>query len=102
MLFMHGDYRPLTIDGARKDHAIAFTREYENTELVVIAALRCAAPIVGSDNVAPPGDWWRDTHIVLRDATATSSILSDDHLAGHEIQLKGMGTLPALVLLRRH
>jgi (1->4)-alpha-D-glucan 1-alpha-D-glucosylmutase len=102
MLFMHGDYRPLTIDGPGKDHAIAFAREYEDRELVVIAAMRCAALIVGSDNVAPPGRWWRDTHIVLQDAAITSSILSDNHFAGHEIQLKGMGALPALVLLRRH
>ena len=98
-LFAEGDYRPLAVEGARKDHVIAFTRHHGGSELIVVAAIRCAEPVLGSDRVAPPSAWWQDTQLVLpRSGGTITDILAT---GATDTRLAQMGPLPSLVMLRR-
>lgn len=64
-LFAHGDYSPLTVEGARAGHVLAFRREHDGHILICAAILRCATALAGTMRHAPPGDWWRDTRILM-------------------------------------
>lgn len=64
-LFRNGSYEPAKVSGPRKDHVIAFERRHDDTVLRCAFALRCAAPMVGSDKTSPPGWWWGDTQIAF-------------------------------------
>lgn len=58
LLFSHGEYIPLTVEGAYQDHMIAFARKYQRQWVLVVAALHTAAFENGTIN-------WKDTKIIL-------------------------------------
>ena len=63
-LFLEGDYQPLTVVGARKDHVLAFARHAGEAWAIVAAAVRCADGVVGrGDTIVPSADWWGDTAV---------------------------------------
>ncbi|WP_174297142.1 malto-oligosyltrehalose synthase [Sphingomonas bacterium] len=62
-LFAQGGYRPLTATGARAGHVIAFERRLAGRTLRLVAALRCAAPLLGQGTPVPPRAWWGDTAV---------------------------------------
>ncbi len=73
-LFTDGDYLPLTVSGARADHLIAFARRHDDAWAIVVvprlyAALASAASL--ESGVAPVGDTWGDTTIMLPDGVPT-------------------------------
>jgi len=60
-LFAEGDYRPLAVEGVRKDHVLAFARRHRNRTAVVAVPIRCAAVTAGTGTILPPAGWWGDT-----------------------------------------
>jgi (1->4)-alpha-D-glucan 1-alpha-D-glucosylmutase len=66
-LFAAGGYHPLPVEGARKDHVLAFARRHGAVTAVVAVPIRCAAAVAGSDAVVPAPDWWGDTVVVTQE-----------------------------------
>ncbi|MDA3951882.1 MAG: malto-oligosyltrehalose synthase [Spirochaeta sp.] len=71
-LFAAGSYLPLEVTGTRGEHVIAFMREFDNTQIVVIASrLMHAALASDGDTAGEPGpliaprEFWDDTAVVL-------------------------------------
>ena len=63
-LFCRGDYQPLTIQGQRERHVVAFARTHENAALVAVAG-RMYVGLQLDAETAPLGDVWADTTIAL-------------------------------------
>jgi (1->4)-alpha-D-glucan 1-alpha-D-glucosylmutase len=63
-LFAQGGYRPLPVEGARKDNVLAFARRHGTRSAVIAVPIRCAGAIAGSGAILPPSAWWGDTVIV--------------------------------------
>lgn len=76
-LFEKGVYIPLQVEGALKNHVIAFARDHGGARLVVVAPCRVARL-----KNPPCGDLWGDTRVMI-----------GAHLAGRENVLSG-GLLP--------
>lgn len=76
-LFARGHYQPLEVQGPRKDHLLAFSRNHED-QAVIIVVPRCIAAAfdVAADTTEKAhlpmveADFWQDTHIVLPAAMA--------------------------------
>lgn len=102
-LFSEGDYRPLTIDGDRKNNVIAFARRHDRTELIVALPIRCAESVLGSDRIAPPAEWWGDTHVKFMKSQAemTDIFTGNQVRPSAQLLLIQAGELPGLVLLRK-
>ena len=62
-MFRWGTYRRLPVSGERKDHILAFERRLGDRRLIVFVAIRCAAALCGSQQMAPDRSWWSDTAI---------------------------------------
>jgi (1->4)-alpha-D-glucan 1-alpha-D-glucosylmutase len=102
-LFSEGDYRPVSVQGARAGQTIAFARRRGDVELVAALPIRCADTVIGTDRIAPAAGWWEDTRLIL-DVTGgelDTVIGSPGANADGQIRLSQMGNVPALVLLHR-
>ncbi|KRE17583.1 hypothetical protein ASE66_29405 [Bosea sp. Root483D1] len=62
-LFVGATYRPLSVTGVRQDDVVAFLRETQDTALLVVAPLRCAAMVTAELTLSAA--WWQDTRIEL-------------------------------------
>ena len=74
-LFANGTYQPITVQGRRAEHVLAFARTYQDQRLTCVAAIRCADALAGSTKTTPDPEWWEDT--TLEDGRSVASILSD-------------------------
>ena len=64
-LFYGGEYHPLSVEGPKAQHVIAFARRLSNVTIVV-AVPRLIAGLLGDLNVPPTGEnVWQDTRIVV-------------------------------------
>jgi (1->4)-alpha-D-glucan 1-alpha-D-glucosylmutase len=64
-LYVHGDYRPLTVSGPRAAHVFAFARILERGAVVVIVP-RLTATLLPEPATAPVGRRvWADTRVML-------------------------------------
>ena len=63
LLYSDGSYEPMTADGARGRHCLAFRRTYGSDRLVVVVPCRVAAAMNGEDTV--PAQFWSDTHLAV-------------------------------------
>jgi malto-oligosyltrehalose synthase len=69
-VFQAGEYLPLTAQGARANHVVAFIRKLES-ESILVAAPRLAAGLLGDSDVPPIGpEIWEDTEILLTSGTS--------------------------------
>jgi (1->4)-alpha-D-glucan 1-alpha-D-glucosylmutase len=62
-LFLDGDYAPLAVTGARKEHVVAFARRLHEHE-VIVAVPRLTIGLTKGE-VAPLGDVWGDTRLIV-------------------------------------
>jgi (1->4)-alpha-D-glucan 1-alpha-D-glucosylmutase len=86
MLFIHGDYYPLSVSGIHADHIVAFTRRYAGYQLLVVVP-RLATELLGEaeqPHILPQR--WEDTHL-LPEAGLWQSVLTESSL---EISKQGV------------
>ena len=66
-VFQQGEYFPLTVEGSRANHVVAFCRRSENTSVLVIAP-RLVATLLHKTDTPPTGPQvWEDTRVLLPD-----------------------------------
>jgi (1->4)-alpha-D-glucan 1-alpha-D-glucosylmutase len=102
VLYERGDYRPHSVEGARGNHVIAFSRRHAAERLLAICA-RLPGPLVAGEEL-PVGAAWRDTCTILPPGPWR------DVLSGAEIEGRGdpvgldrvLATLPVAVLRSTH
>jgi (1->4)-alpha-D-glucan 1-alpha-D-glucosylmutase len=79
-LFAQGDYHALQVEGARKEHVLAFARTYQDRSCIVIVP-RWTAKLMEAANELPLGERvWADTRVALGNGAQTSAmrdVLSD-------------------------
>jgi len=64
-LFQKGEYVPLTVEGAKANHVVAFARKSETASLLVVVP-RLVAGLLNDIDVPPVGPRiWEDTRIVI-------------------------------------
>ncbi|WP_052223276.1 malto-oligosyltrehalose synthase [Novosphingobium malaysiense] len=66
-LFARGDYRPLSVEGPRAEHILAFVRSEGEMRLECAIAVRLAEALVDGTAKCPKAEWWDDTRIVTGD-----------------------------------
>ncbi|HXR17717.1 MAG TPA: malto-oligosyltrehalose synthase [Terriglobales bacterium] len=72
-LFQIGEYLPLTVEGTKADHVVAFARKNENSTVLVVVP-RLVAGLLGDVNFPPIGPQvWADTQIVLTSCSASDT-----------------------------
>ncbi|WP_338873054.1 malto-oligosyltrehalose synthase [Spirosoma sp. SC4-14] len=100
-LFLQGDYIPLAVEGAYRDHILAFARQYNKVCYIVVVPLHSAqicqeqrADILGVD--------WQDTSVVLPATISTnwSNIISGGTGEGTKIPVKNVFTQVPVAVLR--
>lgn len=68
-LFLTGAYTPLTVDGPLANHLIAFSRNHDGVDLIVVVSRLAYSAVQrsGQSLALPliPPDLWRDTRVVL-------------------------------------
>ncbi|GGF47129.1 malto-oligosyltrehalose synthase [Azorhizobium oxalatiphilum] len=105
-LFTSGTYRALEVRGPRQDNALAFAREVEGAQMIVLVS-RLAAPLLeSSDMPLLPPEVWRDTTLAV---PAQFAGTYNDVLTGRTIDISAEGVgvaglladLPVAVLLRQ-
>jgi len=63
--FQQGEYLPLTVQGAKADHIVAFIRKDEHASVLVVVP-RLVANALADSNLPPTGSsMWGDTHVLL-------------------------------------
>jgi (1->4)-alpha-D-glucan 1-alpha-D-glucosylmutase len=76
-LFARGEYQPLQIDGAHKEHVFAFARTHQGRSCIVIVP-RWTAKLMDGVNDLPIGEKvWADTTIALGNSVGTIARLTD-------------------------
>ena len=86
-LFAHGDYQPLQIDGARREHAFAFVRTHEGRSCTVVVP-RWTAKLMDGVTELPLGERaWGDTRIAFGNGVAAGRMR--DVLTEREIEIDG-------------
>ncbi len=64
-VFRQGEYLPLTVQGAKANHVVAFVRKLERVS-VLVAVPRLVAGLLGDTDVPPIGrQIWEDTEVLL-------------------------------------
>jgi (1->4)-alpha-D-glucan 1-alpha-D-glucosylmutase len=64
-VFQRGEYLPLTVQGAKANHVVAFLRTNDDASMLVVAP-RLIASLVGDSDLLPMGsNVWEDTHVLL-------------------------------------
>lgn len=69
-LFSQGSYQPLTIQGARENQLIAFSREHQGRQLIVIAPRLVSDLLIDQQVPQVPFDRWEDTRLLLPETIA--------------------------------
>lgn len=65
-LFYRGTYTPLEFQGPRQDHLVAFARNFEDQQALVVAPIRYTRLTKGADTITPvTGNVWADTWLAL-------------------------------------
>jgi malto-oligosyltrehalose synthase len=64
-LFRDGEYKPLTVNGQRPDHVIAFSREYDGQTAIVAVPRLCAALLGENLDTVCNEELWGDTHVEI-------------------------------------
>jgi (1->4)-alpha-D-glucan 1-alpha-D-glucosylmutase len=63
-IFTHGDYNPVTVQGAQRDHVFAFVRQ-RGDRRVIVAVPRLVATLLSHVDTSPTGERvWQDTLLV--------------------------------------
>jgi (1->4)-alpha-D-glucan 1-alpha-D-glucosylmutase len=103
-LFCAGDYLPLRTHGAGGKHLIAYTRQHENTTLLVIAP-RLFARLLREAGKLPVGqELWADSAVetALPDGTQLKNIVTGEMLvvaAGHIMVGEALASFPVAALV---
>jgi (1->4)-alpha-D-glucan 1-alpha-D-glucosylmutase len=84
-LFADGRFEPLTIEGPRRNDALAFSRTLGDEALIVLCALRCARDCICAASPHPGADWWAGTAVRWQDRTLTAAELAGASVAGVEL-----------------
>jgi len=85
-LFRDGEYVPLTIEGAKANHVVAFARKRRNTNVLVIVP-RLVAGLLDDIDLPPLGpEIWADTRVVL--PPGNSAEVYRNALTGEELRLQ--------------
>jgi (1->4)-alpha-D-glucan 1-alpha-D-glucosylmutase len=100
-LFAHGDYEPLTVSGACKDHVLAFARTHGESSIVVVIGKWLGQLMKGEQSV-PTGELWQDTLVALSDGSRWRECLTGSVLGpAREVRVGEMFTVaPVAVLVR--
>jgi (1->4)-alpha-D-glucan 1-alpha-D-glucosylmutase len=96
-IFARGDYEPLQVNGAQKDHVMAFARTHERRSVIVVLA-KSMAQLMKGELQAPLGEVWTDTSIVL--TTAPGGPLRN-LLSGTTIAVSNESALSAAELFKQ-
>jgi len=100
-LFREGEYRPLKVNGPRKDHVVAFARHRE-TEWLVAAVPRFLTGMIQAGDLPLGEDVWEETAIELPgEVSEWTEVITDRTVDGQERVPAGrlFGTFPGAVLL---
>ncbi|QRM30980.1 malto-oligosyltrehalose synthase [Microvirga sp. VF16] len=100
-LYAEGNYRPLTTNGERASHLLAYIRRHGETALAVIAP-RLGSALMSKEDLFPDPAIWRGTTITLSHGRWRNVLTGDDILIDtdqHEVSSL-MGSLPFAVLKR--
>ena len=93
-LFGEGDYVPLTIQGARSDHVVSFSRKFKNTNVIVMVPFLVSS-LLNNGETAPIGARvWQDTEVVIPSCPCSASYRNA--FTGkmlHTAQYEGYGTI---------
>ena len=99
VLFEQGAHVPLTVEGARKDHVLAFARQAGGELVVVVAPLRLFG-VIGETSLTADPSFWEDTFVRIP-ATANSilrDVISDKtHVCG-DVFVADILTAPVALL----
>jgi (1->4)-alpha-D-glucan 1-alpha-D-glucosylmutase len=81
-LFAAGDYRPLEVTGAHREHVVAFARRHASGTLLVVAG-RLYAKMLGAEaGRLPVGEAWGDTAVRLpKGVVRVESVLGGEAIA---------------------
>jgi (1->4)-alpha-D-glucan 1-alpha-D-glucosylmutase len=64
-VFQRGEYLPLTVQGEKADHVVAFLRKSDTASVLVVVP-RLVASLISDSNLPPIGSRvWEDTHILV-------------------------------------
>jgi (1->4)-alpha-D-glucan 1-alpha-D-glucosylmutase len=99
-VFQTGEYLPLTAQGAKANHVVAFIRKLQS-ESVLVAAPRLAASLLGDSDVPPIGpEIWEDTEIQL--PSSISRVERRNAFTGEQVEFAEFGAKIAVSELFRH
>ena len=84
-LFASGEYLPLTAEGTRADHAVAFARRAEGAVVLTVVPRLIATLTRDQDFALPTAKLWKDTRIVLPAELAGNYI---DRFTGTELHTR--------------
>ncbi|MBI4459631.1 MAG: malto-oligosyltrehalose synthase [Acidobacteria bacterium] len=90
LLFLEGDYVPLTVEGEKKDHLVAFARRLDRNLAVVLAPRLLAGLAAGSQGLPVGPDTWGQTTVEL--PTAQISHCFENVFTGEQVQPPGSST----------
>ncbi|HXZ81300.1 MAG TPA: malto-oligosyltrehalose synthase [Terriglobales bacterium] len=99
LLFEEGGYRPLTVQGSRARHIVAFARQHEKRVAITVAPRLCAI-LLGEQERYPIGEIWGDTTIQLPAELAPQQY--ENVFGGRSIQVEHAGetrVIPVRALL---
>ncbi len=102
-LFLRGEYIPLEIIGAYKDHLMAFALKYKNNWMIVIVPL-----ISSSLSDKPEGEYlsqvlWKDTRVILPENTPRDwkNILSEKQtIIGESLRIEELFEDSGVIILK--
>lgn len=98
-LFGNASYRPVAVEGPRAAHILAFERHSGKQSALVAVSLQCARALCGHHEIAPPSDWWGDTHLITRSPALRKDVLTDATIADDPIAAADLfEVLPIAVL----
>ena len=97
-LFDHGEYVPLTAQGQRAAHVIAYLRRHNGRSVLAVAPLHCALALApyGQDQAAQAAHFWDGTHVQLPDGVGPLRNV----LSGRPVNVEDEGRIPLADLLR--
>ena len=91
-----GDYLPVHAAGSRRDHVIAFAREYDGSMAITVAP-RFTHTLMKGRIALPVGENWTDTELLLPPNTPA---VFENVLTGELLHTTAAGTLPCQAVLR--
>lgn len=99
-----GEYRPLQVSGAWRDHVVAFARTGEDGRAAVVVAPRLPGSVMADKAHPPTGEDWKDTTLDIPSDLQgrwSSALTAEVHEVGDRLGLgESLGTLPVALLIR--